>query len=245
MTMPLFRRAATAAALAALLPATAAHAAPGLGEEIYGATVEPGEIEIEARYGILAGGADAGEDNFRLEAGYGINGHLRLAVTSEFEKEPGERRKAEAVGFEAVYNVARVGGVDVAIYGEYEVGLNGHSDVVETKLLLQRRTRIWDLRFNLIAEKPLDSSVATEFGYATSADVAVADGLRLGVAAFGELGTVHRFAPYAEHFAGPIVKFRIPGLEQRIMVETGYLFPIAKAREDAKGQFRLNLELEL
>lgn len=228
----------------ALAAATPALAAPGLGEEVYGATVEPKEIELEIRSGILAGGADAGENNFRLEAGYGVNGHLRVATVLEFEKEPGQSRKAEALGFEAVYNVARIGGIDVALYGEYEFGFLG-PDAVETKLLLERRTRLWDLRFNLIAEKPLDSTAPTEFGYATSADVSVTDNVRLGVTAFGELGTVHHFAPYAEHFVGPTAKFKFPLGDHRLKVETGYLFAVGKAREDTDGQFRLNLELEL
>lgn len=233
------------AAVAGLALASPALAAPGLGDEVYGATVEPGEFELEARYGVLAGGADSGEDNFRLEAGYGVNGHLRLAVVGEFEKEPGSSRKAEAVGFEAVYNLARIGGIDVAAYGEVELGFNGNPGAVEAKLLLERRTRLWDLRFNLIAEKPLDSTVPTEFGYATSADVAVADNVRLGVTAFGELGTGRGLFPYAEHFVGPSAKFRVPLAGHKLKIETGYLFAVAKARDDTKGQLRLNLELEL
>jgi len=225
--------------------ATPALAAPGLGEEVYAATVEPKEIELEARTGILAGGTDAGEDNFRLEAGYGINGHLRAAAVVEFEKEPGSVNKATHAGVELVANVAHIGGIDVAVYGEYELGFHGDSDGVEAKLLLERRTRLWDFRLNLVAEKPLDAAAPTEFGYAVSADTSVAENLRLGVTAFGELGTVHRFAPYAEHFVGPSAKFHLHGIANGVWLETGYLFAIGKAREGTKGQFRLNLELEL
>ena len=239
------RPAAGLFALAVLAQTAPALAAPGNGEEVYAATVEPKELEIETRYGVLAGGPSAGEDNFRLEAGYGVSGHLRLAVVGEFEKEAGASHQLTHAGFEAVANVARIGGIDVAVYAEYELGFHGEPDGVEAKLLLERRTRLWDLRFNLIAEKPLDSTLPTEFGYATSADVSVAENLRLGVTAFGELGTVHHLVPYAEHYVGPTVKFRIPGIAGRVNVETGYLFAVGKAREDASGQFRLNLELEL
>ena len=49
--------------------------------------------------------------------------------------------------------------------------------------------------------------------------------------------------PRAEHFAGPIVKAEIdhigPG---ELEIETGYLFALGRARDDAKGQLRLNLE---
>ncbi|MBU6267848.1 MAG: hypothetical protein KGN34_09930 [Sphingomonadales bacterium] len=233
------------AAPATLALAAPAHAAPGLGDEVYAATVEPGEFELETRYGVLTGGPASGEDNFRLEAGYGVNGHLRVAVVGEWEKAAGGPRQATHAGIEAVYHVARIGGIDVAAYGEYELGFHGESDGVEAKLLLQRRTRIWDLRLNLIAEKPLDATAPTEFAYATSADVAVSDNLRLGATAFGELGTGHRLFPYGEHYFGPSAKLRVPLAGHNLRIETGYLFAIAKARDDARGQIRLNLELEM
>ena len=236
-------RAAASILAMASLPSIA-HAAPGLGDEVYGATVEPHEIEIETRYGILAGGPDAGEDNFRLEVAYGITGHTRIAALAEFEREPGSARKLEAISFEVVQNVARIGPIDVALYGEFEAVIGG-TDKAEGKLLLEYRDRITDVRFNLKAAKPLQAGAPVELGYAASADVSVADNLRLGVAAFGDLGTFGRFAPYAEHFAGPNAKFRINGLGVPLKVETGYLFAFGAAKADAKGMFRLNLEVEL
>lgn len=236
--------AALAGAVSIATMPTVAYAAPGLGEEIYGATVEPGEVEVETRYGVLTGGPDAGEDNFRLEVGYGITGHTRLAVVTEFEKEPGDPRKLEAVGFEVVQNIGRIGPIDVGLYGEYEAVTNG-TDQAETKLLLEYRNRLTDVRFNLIAAKPLASGAPVELAYATSADVSVAEKLRLGVAAFGNLGTFSRFAPYGEHFLGPIAKLRIDSLGKPLKIETGYLFALGAAKADAKGMFRLNVELEL
>ena len=52
--------AALAAAAAMLAVPTAALAAPGVGDEVYGATVEKGEPEVELRYGRLGGGPDNG-----------------------------------------------------------------------------------------------------------------------------------------------------------------------------------------
>jgi hypothetical protein len=229
--------------MALAVAADPALAAPGIGEEVYGATVEPGEIELEARFGQLAGGDAGGANNFRLEAAYGVNGHLRVATVAEFEREAGESSRLTHVGVEAVYNLARVGGIDVAVYGEYEQGFHGDSDGLEAKLLLERRTRRWDLRLNLIAEKPLDATEPVELGYAASADLAVADSARLGVTAFGELGGFRHFLPYAEHYLGPTAKFHVRPAHLRI--ETGYLFALSKAREDTSGQWRLNLEFEL
>jgi len=240
------KRAATAFALiAGLTLSTPALAAPGLGDEVYGATVEKGEPEFEARYGRLGGGPDDGEDVIKLEAGYGVTNKLRVAVLGEFEREAGDRRRAEAMGIEAIYVLGKVGGVDVALYGEYEIGFNGNSDAVETKLLLQRRTGPWDLRLNLIAEKPLVSGARVELGYAASVDAAVLGETRLGVQAFGGLGTFSNFAPREEHFIGPVAKFEIGGLgPDEIGLQVGYLFALGKARDDAKGQLKVNLELE-
>jgi hypothetical protein len=231
------------AAIVALGVASPALAAPGIGEEVYGATVEPGEIELEARFGQLAGGDADGENNFRLEAGYGVSGHLRVATVAEFERAPGDNSQLTHAGIEAVYHVARIGGVDIAAYGEYELGFHGESDGLEAKLLVERRARLWDLRLNLIAEKPLDSTEPVELGYAASADVAVASGTRLGVTAFGEMGGFRRFLPYAEHYLGPTAKFHIH--PAHLKIETGYLFALGKAREETDGQWRLNLEFEL
>lgn len=239
-------RPATLAALAILaLAPTLAHAAPGAGEEVYAATVDPGEWELEARYGVLTGGPDRGEDNLRLEAGYGVTGHLRLAAVAEFEHEAFAPRKATHLAIEAVYNLGHVGGWDFALYAEGEKGLNGHPDGIESKLLVERRTRNWDLRLNLIGEQPLRQGEAMEFGYAVSLDRAVSDHVRLGVAGFGELGDSHRLFPLAQHYWGPVVQWRPGGSGSPLKLETGWLAPLGEARDHADGQFRLNLEWEL
>lgn len=234
------------AIISALLCAcsTPAWAAPGLGNEVYGATVKQGEVEFETTWDSLAGGRDDGEDSLQIEVSYGVTKRLWVAAVAEFEKEPGLNRKAEEIGIEAIYHLGRVGPVDFAIYGEYGIGLNGATDMVETKLLMQHRSGPLDLRFNLIAEKKLDSTVPVELEYAASADFEVVDDISLGVQAFGELGTFHNFLPYAEHFVGPSAKVEFEGLGPEIGIRAGYLFAIGKARQDTDGQFRLALELE-
>jgi hypothetical protein len=232
------------AATVALAWAGPALAAPGLGSEIYGASVDAGELEFESRYDRLTGGPDDGEDVIKLEAAYGVTGSLRIGVQGEFEKEAGGSRKAEEFAIEAIYELGKVGPLDVAVYGEFAIGLNGHADVAETKLLLQHRSGPWDLRLNLIAEKELEHGQKVELGYAASADVAAIGELRLGVQAFGELGTFDRLLPRAEHFAGPVAKFEIEGLGPEIELEAGYLFALGKARDDADGQLRIGLEFE-
>ncbi len=220
-----------------------AWAAPGLGSEVYGASVEKGEVEFETKWDTLAGGPDGGEDVIKLEAAYGVTDRLRLAVSGEIEQEPGFSHKAEELGIEAIYELGSAGGIDFALYGEYAIGLHG-PDAVEAKLLVQHKGGPLDIRFNLTAEKHLESGEDVELEYAASADYEVVDEVRLGVQAFGELGTFDDFLPHSEHFLGPVAKFEIEGLGPELEIQAGYLFALDKAKDDTDGQFRLALELE-
>lgn len=225
----------------ALLGASPALAAPGLGEEVYGATVEKGETEAEVQYDRLSGGPDSGEDVIKLELSHGLTDNLRVGMIGELEKEAGASRKVDAIGFEAIYHLGRIGPVDFAVYGEYEVGVSG-DDKVETKLLFQHRSKSTDLRFNLIARKPLVGGTKVNLGYAASADFELREGFELGVEAFGDLGDFDQLAPRAEHFAGPVARFEIEGLGRETELSLGYLFALGAAREDTDGQLRLKLE---
>ncbi|MCB2077649.1 MAG: hypothetical protein KDE55_08120 [Novosphingobium sp.] len=232
------------AGLLACACATPAYAAPGLGAEVYGARVEKGEPEFEVIYGALEGGPEDGEDVIKLEAAYGVTDKLKLGILAEFEKEIGSGREAEGIGIEAIYELGSAGGIDFAVYGEYEFGLSGHTDKVETKLLVQHDRGPLDVRFNLIAEKELESGAKVELEYAASADVAAFGELRLGIQAYGQLGTFDKFLPNAEHFVGPVAKFEIEGLGPELEIEAGYLFALGEARDETDGQFRLKLEIE-
>lgn len=233
--------------IVALCLASSAQAAPGLGEKVYGATVEHKVTEFEARYGRLTGGPDHGEDALLLELSHGFSNRFYGALLAEFEREPREGRKLEALAIEGIYALGKFKpfDLDVAIYGEYEIGLNG-ADKVETKLLLEHERGPFDGRFNLIAEKPLDGDAPVGFGYAVSTDWEIADELRLGGAAFGDLGSSKHLTTRAEHFAGPIVKYEVEHLGKgELGIEAGYLFAFGRARDDADGQVRLLLEYEM
>jgi hypothetical protein len=144
----------------------------------------------------------------KLEAAYGVTDHLRIGVLGEFGRDSGTSRKLNAAAIEAIYALGKTGGIDFAVYGEYEFAFDGPNQI-ETKLLMQHRSGPWDLRLNLIASKEMVAGAPVELGYAASADVAVAKRLRLGVSAYGNLGTFSDFAPAAEHYAGPIAKIRL------------------------------------
>ncbi len=236
--------AALAASAIALTFAAPALATPGLGGDVYGSSVEEGEVEVEAIYGALGGGEDDGEDVLKLEAAYGVTDKLKIGVLTELEKEPGESRKAEEVAVEAIYELGSAGGIGFALYGEYAIGLNGNSDKLEAKLLMQHKFGPFDLRLNLIGEKALEGGEKLELSYAASADVEALGEIRLGLQAYGDLGTFSRFAPRAEHFVGPVAKAEIEGLGPEIEIEAGYLFALGAAKDDTDGQFRLKLEIE-
>jgi hypothetical protein len=221
-------------ALLSLLSAAPVRATPGLGEEVYSATVER-ETEVEARYGRIAGRSDDGTDALVVEASHGFSTRFRAALLAEFEREPGGGRHASAFAVEAIHTLGRIGGIDTAVYGEYEVARYG-PDKIETKLLLQKRGGRFDTRLNLIAERQLVAGAPVTFGYAASADVAAIGEFRLGAAAFGDLSGDEG----GHHFAGPIVKTEIEHLGRgELELETGYLFALGSARDSARGQFRL------
>ena len=225
---------------------SAAYAAPGLDEVVYGATVEPGKSEIEARYGRLTGGPADGEDAFVLEAAHGFSSRFYGAALAIFEREPASSRRLEALAVEGIFTLGRIKGVgvDAAIYGEVEHNIHG-PDNLETKLLLEKRQGPFDSRLNLIAERALTSGAPIELRYAASTDYEVADDISVGAEAFGDLGTSHKITTRSEHFVGPAVKVGLdhagPG---ELELRAGYLFAIGRARDESKGQLRFGLEYE-
>ncbi|WP_293881654.1 hypothetical protein [Sphingomonas sp.] len=229
-----------AGCFAALLLATPALAQPGLGEKVYGATLEPGVTELEARYGRVTGDDAGGADALTLEGAHHFSDRIYGAVLVETGRERDTSRKLEAIAVEGIYRVARITplGIDVALYGEYGFERHG-ADTAETKLLLQRRAGSFDGRLNLIAEKRLESHEKVEFGYSTSADWSVVGEMRAGAAAFGSFDS-------KEHYVGPILKTEIEHLPARgeLGIEAGYLFSVGSGRREAPGQIRLLLEYE-
>lgn len=229
------------------LGGSALHAAPGLDEKVYGATVETGVSEVEVRYGRLVGGVAAGEDATVVELSHGFSDRLYAGVLFGFEREPGSSRQFQAVGAEGIVTLGHINAIDtdVAIYGEYEAERHG-ADNLETKLLLQHRRGTFDGRLNLIAEKQLEGGSPVEFGYGASADWKLIGDLRGGVEAFGELGSTRHLFPRAGHFVGPILKTELEHLPARgeLGIEAGYLVAVGAARDEARGQARLLLEYE-
>lgn len=227
---------------------TSAVAAPGVGDPIYAARIENGITEVEARYGRLTGGPENGQDGLVVEVEHAFSSNFSAATLFETNRDPGGGRRLNAVAIEGVYGLGKIKApnLDTALYVELKGGVHGDPDAIETKALLQHSAGKFDSRLNLIAEKPLRSGEPVEFGYAASMDWAVADELRLGLAAFGDLGTSDRFGGRQSHFVGPEAKFDIehvgPG---EIEVETGWLKAFGAANDRTNGQARLLVGYEL
>lgn len=232
----------TVAILAASAPAAAA---PGIGESVYGATIEAGATELEARYGRLTGGTADGEDGLTLEASRGFSKHFYGAFLARLNRDAIGPRRLEEVAVEGIFTLGRVRGVDLAGYVEYAQGVHG-ADGAEAKLLLERRHASFDGRLNLIVDKAFDGS-ATALGYAASADWSVKGDFRAGAAAFGEAGDFSRPFGRREHYAGPIFKTDLDHLPVKgeLEIEAGYLFALpGAARDRTDGQVRLLLSWE-
>lgn len=235
-------------AAALLVTSTSAVAAPGVGDPVYAARIESGVTEVEARYGRLTGGLDDCQDGMVFEVEHAFTSGFSAATLLETNREPDGKRRLNAVAVEGVFGLGRIKALnlDTALYAELKGGLHGDPDAIEIKALLQHSAGKFDSRLNLIAEKSLRSGEPVEFGYAASMDWAVVDEFRLGLAAFGDLGTSDRFGGRQSHFVGPEAKFDIehvgPG---EFEVEAGWLKAFGAARDRTNGQARLIVGYEL
>lgn len=224
-----------------------AEAHPGVGDPVYGATLEEGTTEFEARYGRLTGGSEDRTDGLVFEVEHSFSDRFAAATLLETARDPGGRRIVQSASIEAIHTLGRLDALalDVAVYGEYKFGFHGQDDVAEGKILIERRAGSFDARVNLIAEKPLRDADPVELGYAVSADWAVlGDNLRIGVAGFGDLGTTSHFGGRQETFAGPELKteFELGGGE--LEIEAGWLKAFGAARDVTSGQARLLVGFE-
>jgi hypothetical protein len=237
---------ATAAALGF---ATAAAAAPGLGNAVYSPYVKSGVTEVEVRGGRLVGGEEAGDSGAVVELEHGFSDRFSLAVVAEVEDEPGAQRKLDSIGLEGVAYFGQVSGVDVGGYLEYEQRIHNESGVVEAKLLLARQFGPVHGLFNLIAKQPLtgrEGEGAMELGYAAQGTVDAGRGVQVGLQAFGDLGTNRSFGGRQAHFVGPVLnwEFHPAGRGNELELQAAYLLPVGAARHETDGQVRVALEWE-
>ncbi len=234
-------------ALALIAPI--AHAEPGLSAEVYGPNVRRGQVELEARSGVLNGGPGGGEWSVVGEAAYGVTDWWRPAALFEVEREAGGEARLEAVGFENVFDftATREWPVHFGAYAEYEANLQDDPHKIELKLLAERTSGPLRLRLNLIGEREVGSGSDNqwEFGYAAQGLWSLNDDVAVGVEGFGDAGTDSEFGRFGDHahYWGPVAQFEAFENDRgELEVGLGYLFGSADAEAD--GQFRLSLEWE-
>lgn len=244
-----------AAGVAALAMGWAGWAAAdpvGLANKVYDPYVKKGVTELELRGGRLTGGPLDGEQAAVVELERGVSDRLSLALVGEFEQHAGEKAKLDSIGVEGVAYLGQIPGlgVDVGVYLEYEQRLHNESGVVEAKLLLAKREGPFEGLLNLISRTPLTDrpgQKASTFGYAAQGTVDAAPGLKLGLQAFGELGSSDRLGGRLGHYLGPVANWELRPAWMKggeLELEAAYLLPLGTARQDTDGQVRLMVEFE-
>lgn len=169
----------------------------------------------------------------------------------EFEDHAGEKAKIDAVALESVIYLGQIPklGIDAGLYFEYEQRIHNESGVGEAKLLLAKQAGPYQALFNFVVSRPFTDKRGEDiaaFSYAASLDREVWSNVRLGVEAFGDLGSEQRFGGRQEHYVGPMVKLALPlrRFGGELELETAYLFAAGAARDTSDGQARLLVEWE-
>ena len=230
-----------------------AAADPRLDEVVYSPYVENHVLELEVRGAQELGDGDlSGARTKVVELEAGLNDRTSLALVTAFQRQPGGASRLTGVGLEGIYYLGQIPavGVDTGVYLEVTKGFGGESDVLESKLLLAKTAGRFQGLANLILERPLGVPAGEGFaayGYALSATWRTVGRLRLGAEAFGDLGDDHGYLNGRQGaYLGPQLKWegRLPGSVGEIAVDAGWLAAVGPSRAEAKGQVRLNLELE-
>lgn len=243
---------AAVAVVASLTAAGAARAEPGLANKVYDPYVRKGVTEVELRTGRLNGGVLDGESGAVLELEHGFSDRFSLAVLGEFEHHAGEKTKLDAVAVEGVAYLGQIPGigVDVAAYAEYEQRIHNESGVFEGKLLLAKQSGPVQTLVNFIVNRPLTNKSdqqVTAFGYAVESTVAASPSVRLGLQAFGDLGTSDSFGGRRPHYLGPVAKWELRPAwlgKGEVELEAAYLAPLGSARHETNSQVRMAVEIE-
>ena len=232
--------------------AGAALADPRLDEKVYSPYVQNHVAELELRRGQEIGGPLGGERTDVIEAEYGLNDRLSLALVGNIGRAPNETAHLNGLGVEGILYLGQIPriGVDVGLYLEYMGGLDGEDDKGEAKLLLAKTADRFQGLLNIIVERPIgapDGEGFADYGYAASATWRTVGALRLGVEAFGDLGSDHAFLTKHEGaYVGPQLKWEVrPNSSPfEIEIDAGWLAAVGADRSEADSQARLNIEFE-
>jgi hypothetical protein len=234
-----------------LIKAGSAGADPRLDEKVYDPYIQNGVAEFELRNAQALGGPLGGAATTVMEAEYGLNDRLSLALVGTLARGPGETFGFDGLGLEAVGYVGQIPGVgvDTGLYLEYTKGLRGQDDAAEAKLLFAKTAGRFQGLLNLILERPLGVPAGqgyASYGYATSVTWQTVGALRLGAEAFGDFGNDHRFLGRQGAYVGPQVKWegRLGTSPIDLDLDAGWLAAVGESRNEASSEVRIALELE-
>ncbi|MGI9170540.1 MAG: hypothetical protein ACR2FH_10275 [Caulobacteraceae bacterium] len=234
-----------------LLGSGSARADPRLDEKVYDPYILNGIAEFEARNAQELGGPLGGQTTTVLEAEYGLNDRVSLALVGAIQRPAGETTRLAGIGLESVAYLGRLPavGVDAGLYVEYKVGFGGEGDVAEAKVLLAKTAGRFQGLLNLIVEEPVGAPPGEGFasyGYAASATWQTVGNLRLGAEAFGDFGDDHAFLGRQGAYVGPQVKWegRLGASPVELGLDAGWLAAVGADRGEANSQVRIGIELE-
>lgn len=226
-------------------PARASH-------KVYSPDVNAGEIEIEIRSHRTfdSDTAKDGNEQSKLELGYGVSDRWATALVTEFEAQPGQARHHSATAWENIFQLTEPGQywLDVGMYMEYEHPADpAANNAVEAKLLLEKTLSHFVHTLNLIFVREIgsDASNATNFEYAWRSQYLLSKYLNPGFEVYGEMGEIGHVLPGAQqdHRAGPVIYGEMRGSNTgKWRYELGYLFGISSAAPN--GTIKATLEYE-
>lgn len=240
-------------ALTALIVAAppAAVADPRLDEKVYSPYVEKGEVEFESRVGVELGGQLGGATTTFLEAEYGVSDRLSLSLIGRLARDASGPLSLNAIGVEGVFYAGQIPvvGIDTGVYLEYAQGLQGGESVGEAKLLLAKTAGRFQGLFNFIVERPLGVPAGegyADYGYAASLTWRTVGTLRLGLEAFGDLGSDRAFLGRQGAYVGPQLKWKLRPRHSPVAItlDAGWLAAVGADRREADSQFRMAVALE-
>ena len=228
-----------------------ARADPRLDEKVYDPYIQNGVAELELRNAQALGGPIGGTSKTVIEAEYGLNDRISLALVGTVVRGPGQSLGLDGVGLEGVGYLGKIPviGVDTGVYLEYTKGLRGGDDVFEGKLLFAKTAGRFQGLLNVILERPLGVPAGEGFaayGYAASATWRTVGALRLGAEAVGDLGDDHAFLGRQGAYVGPQVKWEghLGSSPLDLGIDAGWLAAVGTDRNEAASQIRIGLELE-
>ncbi len=220
-------------------------------EKVYDPYVENHTIQFETRAGQEIDGPLGGARTVVLEAEYGLNDRVSLALVGDISREAGQASRFTGLGLEGVVYLGQIPklGVDAGLYLEYMRGFQGESDAGETSCcwLGPPGTSRASSTSSSSAHSGSCGQGYASYGYAASATWRAIGGVRLGAEAFGDLGDDHGFLnrPLGA-YGGPLLKWEAhPSFSPvEIKLDAGWLKAVGANRGEAGSQVRLTLELE-